>query len=426
MSMLSSFLAMVVTALPGTREAPPNVVLIISDDQHWGDYSFLGHPHVRTPRIDQLASESVCFTRGYVPCSLCCPSLASMVTGLQPHVHRITGNEPPGKRGTPEYRAACEEMDSFIDDLPTLPKLLATEGYLSLQTGKWWLGSGQRGGFTHAMTHGDPARGGRHGDEGLKIGRQGLGVVEDFIDEAHSADQPFFVWYAPFLPHTPHNPPERLLQRYRDRTESLPIAKYWAMCEWFDETCGQLLDLLTEKKVADNTIVLYVTDNGWINLAMRSRYAPRSKRSPYDGGLRTPIMVRWPGHLDPRRDDATVVSSLDLAPTILHAAGVEVPAAMTGLNLCDTTALRARPRIFGAVFEHDALDLHDPVANLRYRWCIEGARKIILPHAARVPDAAVELFDLVTDPHEERDLAATSVEQVKQLTHRVQEWWKLD
>ena len=145
------------------------------------------------------------------------------------------------------------------------------------------------------MTRGYPERGGRHGDDGLKIGREGMQPVNDFIDTAIEAKKPFFIWYAPFLPHTPHNPPQRLLDKYTTDGRPKPIATYYAMCEWFDETCGQLLDRLDEKGVADNTLVIYVTDNGWIQNPDSGGYAPRSKRSPYEGGIRTPIMFRWPG-----------------------------------------------------------------------------------------------------------------------------------
>ena len=99
------------------------------------------------------------------------------------------------------------------------------------------------GGFTHGMTHGGP-----HGDAGLKIGHEGMNEIFDFIEDA--GDKPFFVWYAPFLPHTPHNPPKRLFDKYAKKTESKFIARYWTMCEWFDETCGELLDHLDEKNLA--------------------------------------------------------------------------------------------------------------------------------------------------------------------------------
>jgi len=131
-------------AAPG----PPNVVMIISDDQGWTDFSFMGHPTVRTPALDRLAAQGLVFTHGYVPTSLCRPSLATMITGLYPHQHKLTGNEPPrpdGKRKLEpdeqtEYRRQCAEMIQYIDQVPTLPRLLATRGYMSLQTGKWWEG----------------------------------------------------------------------------------------------------------------------------------------------------------------------------------------------------------------------------------------------------------------------------------------------
>ena len=85
------------------------------------------------------------------------------------------------------------------------------------------------------------------------------------------------------------------MQKYEPLIDSQPIAKYWAMCEWFDETCGQLLEFLDQQQLRENTLIVYVTDNGWINRPDASAYAPRSKRSPYDGGVRTPIMIRFPG-----------------------------------------------------------------------------------------------------------------------------------
>src|SRR5690606_38324744 len=95
-----------------------------------------------------------------------------------------------------------------------------------------------------------------------KIGRETMQPVLDFIDDAGS--KPFFLWFAPMLPHSPHNPPERLLAKYRNRTDSIHIARYHAMCEWWDEVCGQLLDALDQRGLRDNTFVVYTCDNGWI------------------------------------------------------------------------------------------------------------------------------------------------------------------
>ena len=405
---------------------PPNIVLIISDDQSWTDYSFMGHEAIETPNIDRLAKQSRLFKRGYVPSSLCCPSLASMITGLYPHQTKITGNEPPMPpegRNSEQYRKQVQECVSFIDDLPTLPRLLAKRGYVSHQSGKWWQGHYSRGGFTHGMTHGDPKRGGRHGDVGLKIGREGMDEIFDFIEDA--GDKPFFVWYAPFLPHTPHNPPKRLLDKYAKKTESKFIARYWAMCEWFDETCGQLLDHLDEKKLADDTIVLYVTDNGWIQRADNGRYAPRSKRSQYDGGLRTPIMVRWPGKVKPE-DRPELANSIDLTPTILKACGLAPTEEMQGIDLLDDTALAKRKSTYGAIYLHNAVDIHKPSANLTYRWLIDGDWKLILPHKENVTTRAkqkdtgeTELYNLAKDPHERNNLAKARQGRTKRLAKQL-------
>ncbi len=420
----------------GLLAAPPNVVMIISDDQAWDDYGFMGHEVIQTPRLDRLASESLVFTRGYVPSSLCRPSLASMISGLQPHEHRIVGNDPPFPseladlpRGRamndPRYHANRRAFIEHITRAPRLPAILGEElGYLSHQSGKWWEGHYSLGGFTHGMTHGDFARGGRHGDQGLAIGRQGLAPVAEFIGHAQEQNKPFFLWYAPFLPHTPHNPPERLLAKYRDKTPHLPVAKYWAMCEWFDETVGELLDLLETNGVADNTLVAYVCDNGWINDTQASRYAPRSKRSQYDGGIRTPIMLRWPGKIEPKMDRENLAISIDLAPTILAAVGLEPHERMTGINLTDAEAVAARRAIFGAIFEHDVVDLNDPAASLRHRWVIDDQWKLILA-AERIDEAPrVELFHITRDPHEQTDLAGQHPERVEQLIEKLDGWWK--
>ncbi|MBW3596533.1 MAG: sulfatase [Planctomycetes bacterium] len=400
------------TGVVTAEERPPNVVMIISDDQAWTDYGFLGHETIRTPRLDQLARESAVFTRGYVPSSLCRPSLVTIITGLYPHQHGVTGNDPP--RGVDRG-----EMLKHIDRAETLPDLLARKDYLSLQTGKWWEGGYRRGGFTHGMTHGDVSRGGRHGDEGLEIGRQGLQPIFDFIEEAD--DRPFFVWYAPFLPHTPHNPPERLLKKYLQDGRSPYVASYYAMCEWFDETCGELLNYLDTQELSDETLVAYVTDNGWIQQENARGYAPRSKRSPNEGGIRTPIMLRWPGKIKPMRDETTLASSIDLAPTILHACGVAAPESLPGVDLLSGAA-QERETIFGEIFEHDVTDINDPHASLLYRWCIDSWWKLILPKDGENP----ELYNLKDDPFEKRNLASANPDIVRRLTEKLDAWWSLD
>jgi uncharacterized sulfatase len=425
------------SALCAADQAPPNVVLLLGDDQAWTDYGFTGHKLIQTPNLDKLAARSVWFTRGYVPTALCRPSLATLATGLYAHQHKITGNDPSHALAAPnseEYARLREQLISHIDRQPTLPKLLAQRGYLSYQSGKWWEGSYQRGGFTQGMTRGFPHRGGRHGDDGLKIGREGLDPVFRFVDQAVNQQKPFFLWYSPFLPHTPHNPPERLLAKYRGKVDSLQVAKYYAMCEWFDETCGEVIDYIDAKGLTQNTLFVYLCDNGWIQDPDANGYAPRSKQSPYEGGTRQPILLSWPGVIKPQKCD-TLVSSIDLLPTILSAAGAKAPSNLPGLDLLplvrDGRPLE-RDTIFGEGFAHDIADLENPEASLLYRWAIEGKWKLLLtydgalgryakshPRTERRP----QLFDVLADPEEKTNLAAQHPEVVARLAKKIADWW---
>jgi len=393
----------------------PNVVMIISDDQSWNDFGFMGHDAIKTPHLDRLASQSMVFPRGYVPTSLCRPSLATLATGLYPHQHKITGNDPPKSQDR-------NVMLKHIGAVPTLPRLLATRDYISLQTGKWWEGNHRLGGFTHGMTHGDTHRGGRHGDKGLEIGRKGLAPIFDFIDDR--GDAPFFVWYAPFLPHSPHNPPAKYLKKYQTAGRSPHVAKYYAMCEWFDQTCGDLLAGLDQRGLSDNTLVVFVTDNGWIQQKNSGKYAPRSKRSPNEGGIRTPIMLRWPGHIKAGTNQSPV-NSIDLVPTILAACSLEATEQMPGVNLLNVRGneLINRQAIFGEILAHDIADIDDPLASLQYRWCIEGNWKLIVPQGEKGDVERRELYDLKSDPWENNNLAAKESDVVGRLQGRIDRWW---
>lgn len=417
----------------------PNIVLIISDDQAWTDYGFMGHEIIQTPHLDRLASQSVWFDRGYVPTALCRPSLMTLATGHYAHRHGVTGNDPSPKyapQGSKIEQQRRAELISFLNQFDSLPAALARSGYLTHQSGKWWEGSFAQGGFTHGMTRGFPEPGGRHGDDGLTIGREGLGPIREFVDHAMTSEQPFFLWYAPFLPHTPHNPPERLLNRYRDKVDSLQVAKYYAMCTWFDETCGSLLELIDEKGIRENTLVIYVTDNGWIQHPEKNGYAPRSKQTPYEGGIRTPIMFRWPGQFKASHR-SELVSSIDLYPTILSAAGLPLPNGLPGLDLVQSmrgSLPLARKQLFGEGFAHDIADINKPEASLLYRWTIQGRWKLLLTYDGEVNRYqsshprdihGPQLFDLESDPHERHNLADQQPAKVRLLAESLANWYPL-
>ena len=400
----------------------PNVVLIISDDQAWNDYGFMGHSHVRTPAIDKLASESLVYERGYVTAPLCRPSLASLVTGLYPHEHGVRGNDPLLPRGykrkdNPKLSLELRErMTAPMLENPSFIRLLKANGYATLQTGKWWEGDPRDGGFSEAMTHGDPTKGGRHGDDGLAIGRKTMQPCFDFIDASVASGDPFFVWYGVFLPHTPHNAPARLYKRYQSIAPNEATARYWANVEWFDETCRDLLGHLESAGIAENTIIVYVCDNGWVPHPDRTNRYTRSKREPVEAGIRTPIMIRYPGRIAAKRDKNTLASSIDIAPTILRACGIEPPAEMTGLDLRDPNSLADRNRVFVDVYEHDSdLDaLEDLTSGLHARVVIEGWDKLIL-----WPERA-ELFDLRTDPDDRLDVSVKRPTRVAELAKELE------
>ncbi len=412
--------------------ARPNVVLIISDDHAWTDYSFMGHRQARTPNIDRLAGEGLTFTRGYVSTAICSPSLATMLTGLHAHQHGITGNDPVVAGGTSADAARDAFLRPFLKR-PQLPQLLRDSGYLTMHTGKFWMRDPKRVGFTHDM---GPT--GRHGGAALAIGRETMAPIDAFIDEAIAADKPFFLWYAPFLPHLPHNPPSRLLDKYADVPDG-EEAKYLAMVEWLDETVGTLLASLDKKGVTRNTLVLYLADNGW------NEYG---KAFPYENGVRTPIIARWPAVIAPRVDSKNLASNLDVLPTLLSACSVAPPADLPGIDLLDAEAVADRREIFLANFAHDMIAQDAPEKSLWTRSVIRDHWKLIewqdpppaiLPYNgghrrksfdAPPPDGQladalrhVELFDLLADPHETQNLAAANGPKVRQLQAAIDRWW---
>ncbi|MEM8681294.1 MAG: sulfatase-like hydrolase/transferase, partial [Planctomycetota bacterium] len=420
--------------------APPNVVFILSDDQAWTDYSFMGHSEIRTPHLDQLAARSLVFERGYVAAPLCRPSLASIATGLFPFQHGVTGNDVDGHNRRAELdvtvQAGFHQHPSFI-------KLLTAHNYLAHQSGKWWEGSWRQGGFTHGMTHGDPTRGGRHGDQGLKIGRESMQPITEFIDLAVTEGKPFLLWYAPFLPHTPHNPPWRLLKKYEQPGRASDLTRYFATCEWFDETCGELLTYLDDKGLTANTLVVYLCDNGWAapssnaadpHQALWKRYAQRSKGSPYERGIRTPIMISWPGQVAAERV-STLAHAIDIFPTIAAAAGLDAPPDLPGINLLDPQARSEREAVFGVCHSTHNMDLKHPDATLQYLWCVERDWKLLVRYHGldtsayrnlhRWDTAPLRLYNLRDDPHEQHDLSAEEPQVAARLKQLIEAWHRV-
>jgi arylsulfatase A-like enzyme len=265
--------------------------------------------------------------------------------------------------------------------------------------------------------------------------------VTDFIDLATKEKKPFLLWYAPFLPHTPHNPPKRLLEKYTKPGQAEDVAKYYAMCEWFDETCGQLLGYLDKKNLTENTMVIYICDNGWAaastnasdpNQKLWKGFALRSKGSPYENGIRTPIMVSWPGHVRQINSQRAPAHAIDIFPTIAAAAGLKAPENLQGINLLDALARAKRKAIFGVTNSIQDMTPGDPNSTLQYLWCIDGNWKLLVRYDGKdttryrnlhVWDTApVRLYNLKIDPHEKNDRAGANPDVVKRLRRKIEAW----
>ncbi|WDE99422.1 sulfatase [Lentisphaera profundi] len=406
-----------VSSLWAEQASAPNVVMILSDDQGYADYSFMGHEFIATPRIDKLASASLVYERGYVTTAVCCPSISTMLTGLYPHQHGTTGNDPI--KGV--NRKAW--IDKFRNS-PQLPRLLGEAGYLSMHTGKYWHGDPAVSGFTDSMGLTQ-----RHGSEySLSIGRKTMQPIYDFIQKSQDQKKPFFVWFAPFMPHTPHTPPERLEKKYQ-KLGAKNQSKYYAMCEWFDESCGELLDHLDEKGLTENTVIVYICDNGWGSMGSGS-----VKASPHELGVRTPIMIKWPGKVSAQLDKVNMASNIDLVPTILAACGVEIPKVLPGINLLDIDAVGARKNLFLECFTHDMLAIDQPEAGLRARSYVDKQWKLTVwrkPHTLldlkgwqkETPQEEIQLFNIKDDPMQKNNLAAQHPEKVGDLMKELNRWW---
>lgn len=482
-----------VAADRATPDRRPNIVLIVSDDQTYSDFGFMGNRQVRTPHIDRLAEQSARYVNGYVPSSVCRPSLVTLLTGLYPHQHGVHFNHPPpgfsqltkspaiDKR---QYDRLREQATELIRAVPTLPRILAQHGYRSLQTGKYWEGHWRNAGFTAGMTTAEPSGGPYgdkvlangdivahgNGDHGLIIGRETMQPIYDFIRPAATVGPvpnekpreakgasgvrleqnvdgelaPFLVWYAPFLPHTPHNSPQKYVDLYRDRPE-IPEHRvpYYAAISQFDDTVGELVRFVEDRGLSEQTMFVFVVDNGWE--PDRDRFVPksqewdhtkRSKRAPFDFGLRTPILIRWDGHTKPATIDG-LVSSVDLVPTLLSAAGIDpAPFRLPGIDLMPSaTGLAEIPAdraVFGEIYPGDATTLGNPARDIAYRWVRQGPLKLIVPHSAIAGKppwnrylTRPALYDVVTDPAEARNLidVAQYRETAIELRGLLDRWW---
>ncbi len=392
---------------------PPNVVLLVGDDHGYPDFGFMGSPVVETPQLDALAREGTVFTRSFVTASVCRPSLRTLLTGLYPRQwnRRIEQLHACGLRPEPGQEIRYFEV---------LPDLLRERGYASYQTGKFWESHYADAGFDEGTQ--TRARG-RGVSESDVVGRETLGPVVEFL-ESHR-DRPFFLWFAPRLPHAPHDAGPRYLARYRGRGLSEPAARYYASVTRFDDAVGGILYQLDRLGLRERTLVVYLADNGWDQggqaVHPNRRDGPRGKQTAHELGLRTPLVLSWPGRVprDARREQ--LISSVDLLPTLLDFVGAEIPAGLPGLSakdLAESGAAWPREEVIGW---HEAarIDRRGRTAIWSDAFSFRDTRWRYIWYRGAGDDA---LYDTRRDSRETRDLRAGFGEVVARARAAIEAW----
>ncbi|MEM7386679.1 MAG: sulfatase [Verrucomicrobiota bacterium] len=453
---MSRFFAILIFLLPfsavvDAAERPPNVILILVDDLGWMDLSCQGSEFYRTPNIDRLATEGMRFTNGYAACAVCSPTRAAVLTGRYPHRIGVTdwirSRFQRGGMGTPEKNPTayvggknrpflCPPNPYWMEhgERTIAEALGEAKGYKSAYIGKWHLGDPDwyptRQGFTEnrgGCDYGQPPSffdpynkpKGKH--ETLRQGiyqlpgrKPGEYLTHREADEAAAfirkwKDEPFFIQLAHYAVHTPIQAIPEVAAMYPGKT---PVnANYAAMVESVDDSTGQLLALVEELGIDEQTLIIFTSDNGGLdrggepteNAPLRS-----GKGYPYEGGIRVPFLVRWPGTIAGGRVSDEPVSSIDFFPTILEATGVPVP----GDRIIDGLSLLSHWRN-GAPLGRKRLVWHFPHyrhAPGPYSIIREGDWKLIKFWAG-----PRELFDLGSDPGEITNLAPGQPKRVEAL-----------
>ncbi len=300
----------------GRDTRPPNILLFIGDDIDFSYYGFQDHEFVRTPSLDRLASEGVVFDNGYASASACRPSLRTLLAGVDSYTwDQMARDIYRAYPGTHRYRES--EHVPF-----TLPRLLRKAGYASFAGGKMWEGTFVDAGFDEGTIRLPPT--GRGVDGANTFGRESMDPLYDFID---AQEGPWFAWVAPKLPHTPLDPPQDLADLYAGHGLHRSAVRYFGNVTRMDRRVGEILNFLDRRDLAENTVVVYLADNGWEQRLYRSRIrggplgADRGKLSVHDRGFRTPIVIRWPAEIRAGRRNDRFVTFEDVFETILDYAG---------------------------------------------------------------------------------------------------------
>ncbi len=434
--------------------AKPNIILILVDDLGWMDLSCQGSDYFKTPHIDRLAAEGMRFTDAYAACAVCSPTRAAVQTGRYPGRTGVTDwirsrfqrggigtphANPTEYVGGPKNKLLCPPNPFWLEhEEITIAEALGAEGYKSAYIGKWHLGDDawyptkqgydeNRGGCDYGQppSYFDPFNKPDHKDEMIRAGIPGLPGREEgeFLthreaDETEALirkwkDQPFFIQLGHYAVHTPIQAIEEVAAKYQREGKTEANAKYAAMVESVDDSTGQILDTLEELGIDDRTMVIFTSDNGGLdrdggpteNAPLRS-----GKGYSYEGGIRVPFLVRWPGVVPPGVTSDAPVTSVDLFPTALAAANVSPPTdrAIDGVSLLGHLKSGGKKSL-----RRDELFWHFPHyrhAPGPYSIIRKGDYKLI-----KFWEGILELYDLARDLGEEKNLANSMPEKVEEL-----------
>lgn len=450
-------------AAAGPRTRRPNVLVILADDMGYGDPSAYGNDLVQTPHIDSIGRDGVTFLAGYSSAPLCSPSRAGLVTGR--YQQRFGFEQQVSSGAFPERREARLEDGSLAPlqgeaeflrrGVPTTEKnigeIFKAAGYTTGVIGKWHLGHGpqflpQNRGFDHSVVfYGNTSL--QHTriddpdmvslkvdfhDEGKDIAwtREGLNQIRrngEIIDvdqylmfffrdqalefmERHK-DEPFMLYYPMNCPVPPLQVPREYFERLRSRIANINLRGYNAMLLVQDEIVGSLLSKLAELGLENDTFVVFVSDNGCASSRPGSN-GPYSggKYTTYEGGIRMPYMMKWPGHIPPGLVYEEPVSTLDIVPTAAAACGVSTEAAqaLDGVDLMPFLTNQAS----GAPHEvlYWKLGMSSAVRKGRWKLYLEPRNGV------------ARLFDLSCDPGEKHDLAAAEPAVFEELKALYAQW----
>lgn len=428
----------------------PNFVFILVDDLGWADIGANGSAFYRTPNIDSLATGGMRFTDAYAACPVCSPTRAAILTGRYPARLHLT-DWLPGRGARPDQKLSPPPI---VQELPlseiTVAEALKPAGYVSAAIGKWHLGGDGFGpleqGFDvniagdhtgSPLSYFAPFKNKNRTMPGLGDAPDGEYLTDRLTDEAlkfidANKAEPFFLYISHYTVHIPLQAKQALVDANlkRSASGSQTNAIYAAMIDSLDESVGRILRKLDDLKLSDDTVVIFTSDNG--GLAVREGpNTPATSNAPLrngkgylqEGGLREPLLVKWPGHIKAGSIDHTPVSSIDFYSTILELAGVPLPNRVDGESLVALlTGQGSVPqRALYWHYPHDANQAHmkdapaggGPGAAMR-----DGKWKLI----QHFETGHHELYDLQADIGETRNLADTMPDKVIELARQLHDW----